>query len=156
MLRKNHDKLLHDKELTMKSIRLALTAAALVAIGGATLVAAHAATSSVTVDLKAENGSGETGTATLTQVSGDVKVVVTLKNAPAAAQPAHIHSGTCDKLNPAPAYPLESVTNGTSTSTVKGVTIDELLAKPYAINVHKSTSDIATYVACGEIKAPSM
>lgn len=137
----------------MKSIHLALTAAALVALSGATLTASQAATSSVTVTLMAQNGSGETGTATLTQESGDVKVVVTLKNAPAAAQPMHIHSGTCATLNPAPAYPLQSVTNGTSTSTVKGVTIDDLLAKPYAINVHKSTSDIGTYVACGDIKS---
>jgi hypothetical protein len=137
----------------MKHIRIALTAAALMALGGATLFVAHAATSTVTIALSAQNGSGETGTATLTQESGDVKVVVTLKNAPAAAQPMHIHSGTCDKLNPAPAYPLESVTNGTSTSIVKGVTIDDLLAKPYAINVHKSTSDLATYVACGDIKS---
>lgn len=137
----------------MKITRLALTAATLVALGSAALVASAAAPSSVTVDLKAQNGSGETGTATLTQVSGDVKVVVTLKNAPAGAQPAHIHEGTCAKLNPAPAYPLQSVSNGTSTSTVKGVTIDQLLAKPYAINVHKSTSDLATYVSCGEIKS---
>ncbi|HZZ00494.1 MAG TPA: hypothetical protein VFE36_13065 [Candidatus Baltobacteraceae bacterium] len=137
----------------MKSIRLALTAAALVALGGATLVAAHAATSTLTVELKAQNGSGETGTATLTQESGDVKVVVTLKNAPAGAQPAHIHTGTCANLNPAPAYPLENVSNGASTSTIKGITIDELLAKPYAINIHKSTSDLGTYVSCGDIKA---
>lgn len=137
----------------MKNIRLALTAAALVALGSATLVAAHAATSSVTVTLAAQNGSGETGTATLTQESGDVKVVVALKGAPAGPQPMHIHLGTCANLNPAPAYPLESLSNGASTSTVKGVTIDELLAKPYAINVHKSTSDLGTYVACGDIKA---
>ena len=137
----------------MKSTRLVLTAAALVALGGATLVATHAAPSSVTVDITAQNGSGETGTATLTQESGDVKVVVALKGAPAGPQPMHIHSGTCAKLNPAPAYPLESVSDGNSTSTVKGVTIEELLAKPYAINVHKSTSDIGTYVACGDIKA---
>ncbi|HKE36534.1 MAG TPA: hypothetical protein VKB39_03830 [Candidatus Baltobacteraceae bacterium] len=136
----------------MKCIRLTLTAAALMALGSVTMVAAHAAASSVTVELKAQNGSGETGTATLTQESGDVKVVVTLKNAPAGPQPAHIHSGTCANLNPAPAYPLESISNGASTSTIKGVTIDELLAKPYAINVHKSTSDLGTYVACGEIK----
>jgi len=136
----------------MKCIRLTLTAAALMALGSVTMVAAHAAASSVTVELKAQNGSGETGTATLTQESGDVKVVVTLKNAPAGPQPAHIHSGTCANLNPAPAYPLESISNGASTSTIKGVTIDELLAKPYAINVHKSTSDLGTYVACGDIK----
>jgi len=137
----------------MKGIRFVLAAAALVALGGTTLVAAHAATSTLTVTLNAENGSGETGTAVLTQESGDVKVVVTIKNAPAGPQPMHIHAGTCANLNPTPAYPLTSVSNGASTTTVKGVTIDDLLAKPYAINVHKSTSDLGTYVACGDIKA---
>src|SRR5579863_1452595 len=92
----------HDKEHAMKSIRLALTAAALVALGGATLVAAHAATTAVTVDMKALNGSGETGTATVTQGSDGVKVVVTLKNAPAGVQPTHIHIGTCGNINAAP------------------------------------------------------
>jgi hypothetical protein len=28
-----------------------------------------------------------------------------------------------------------------------------MLASPYAINVHKSTSDLGTYVACGNITA---
>lgn len=137
----------------MKSIRLALTAAAMVAIGGATFVAARAATTAVTVDMKALNGSGETGTATLTQESDGVKVVVSLKNAPAEAQPTHIHIGTCGNISKAPEYALVSLENGTSTSVVKGVALDDLLKGHYAINVHKSTSDLGTYVSCGDIKA---
>jgi len=137
----------------MKSIRLALTAAALVAIGGATLVAARAATTAVTVDMKALNGSGENGTATLTQESDGVKVVVSLKNAPAEAQPTHIHIGTCGNISKAPEYALVSVENGASTSVVKGVSLDDLLKGHYAINVHKSTSDLGTYVSCGDIKS---
>lgn len=137
----------------MKSIRLTLTALALVALGGVTLVAAHAATTTVTVDMKALNGSGETGTAAVSQESDGVKVVVTLKNAPADAQPTHIHIGTCGNIKAAPEYSLESVTNGTSTTVVKGVTLDDLLKGHYAINVHKSTSDLGTYVSCGDIKA---
>ena len=137
----------------MKSIRLTLTAAALVALGGATLVSAHAATSAVTVDMKALNGSGETGSAMVTQESDGVKVVVTLKNAPADAQPTHIHIGTCGNIKAAPEYALQSVTNGTSTTVVKGVSLDDLLKGHYAINVHKSTSDLGTYVSCGDIKA---
>lgn len=137
----------------MKRIGLALTAAALVAIGGATLVAAHAATTAVTVDMKALNGSGENGTATLTQESDGVKVVVSLKNAPAEAQPTHIHIGTCGNISKAPEYALVSLENGASTSVVKGVTLDDLLKGHYAINVHKSTSDLGTYVSCGDIKS---
>lgn len=138
----------------MNSIRLALATSAIATIA---LLAVHthavAATSTLTVDLSAQNGSGETGTAALTQKPEGVEVVITLANAPATAQPAHVHLGTCDKLNPAPEYPLTSVTGGNSTTVIKGVTIDQLLAKPAAINVHKSTSDLATYVACGDIKA---
>lgn len=137
----------------MKSIRLTLTAAALVVLGGATLVAAHAATTAVTVDMKALNGSGETGTATLSQETDGVKVVVSLKNAPAAPQPTHIHIGTCGNINAAPEYALVSVENGSATSVVKGVTLADLLKGHYAINVHKSTSDLGTYVSCGDIKS---
>lgn len=137
----------------MNSIRLVLASFAIAAIA---LLAGHAsaaaATSTLTVDLGAQNGSGETGTAALTQKPEGVEVVITLANAPATAQPAHIHMGTCANLG-APEHPLTSVTAGNSTTVLKGVTIDQLLAKPMAINVHKSTSDLATYVACGDIKA---
>jgi hypothetical protein len=50
-------------------------------------------------------------------------------------------------------WPLTNLSNGTSTTVVKGTTIDQMLKTPYAINVHKSTSDLGTYVACGNIAA---
>jgi hypothetical protein len=102
--------------------------------------------------MNAQNSSGEDGTATLTAVTGGVQVVVALKGAPATAQPAHIHNGTCTNLKGV-VYPLTNVTAGNSTTVVKGVTIDQLLKGPYAINVHKSASDLATYVSCGNIVA---
>lgn len=116
---------------------------------------AYAATTTLTIPMSALSNSGETGTATLTQTADGVQVVVTLKGAPAAAQPTHIHAGTCGKINAAPEWPLNSLANGTSTSVVKGVTIDQMLKTPYAINVHKSTDDLATYVACGNIVQPA-
>jgi Cu/Zn superoxide dismutase len=116
---------------------------------------AAAAPSTLSVKLAAQNGSGENGTATLTQAGGDVQVVIALSGAPATAQPAHIHTGTCSSLGGV-AYPLTSVTGGKSTTTVKGVTIAQLLAKPTAINVHESADDLQKYVACGNIAAPSM
>lgn len=119
-------------------------------VGGVPVLAA---TNTLTVPMKALNGSNESGTAELTQESNGVQIVVKLKNAPADAQPTHIHIGTCGNINKAPEYALVSVTNGTSTSVVKGITIDQLLKGHYAINVHKSTTDLATYVACGDIRA---
>jgi Cu/Zn superoxide dismutase len=132
--------------------RYAIAALALAALAF-TAAPVTAATGPLTVTMSAQNGSGEDGSATLTQTPDGVQVVVTVKNAPAAAQPAHIHPGTCTSLNPAPQYPLTSLASGTSTTLVKGVTIDQLLASSFAINVHKSTSDLGTYVSCGNITA---
>jgi opacity protein-like surface antigen len=106
----------------------------------------------VTVKLAAQNGSGESGTATLTQTADGVLVKVNLKGYTAGvAQPNHIHKGTCEKLDPKPAYPLKTMMDGVSTTTVTGVTLADLMNGDYAINVHKSTTEIATYVACGNI-----
>jgi Cu/Zn superoxide dismutase len=107
----------------------------------------------VTVQMKALNGSGESGTATLTQESDGVKVVVDLKKGTAGAQPTHIHVGTCGNISKAPEYPLSNTVGGKGDSLVKGVKLSDLLKGKYAINVHKSTSDLATYVSCGNIAA---
>jgi len=87
--------------------------------------------------------------------------------------PAHIHAGTCDTLDPNPAYPLSNVSdeflNGDtatagdevgaseeslevegSTTTVD-VSLDDLLASEYAINVHESAENAQNYIACGNI-----
>jgi Cu/Zn superoxide dismutase len=137
----------------MKSIYSFLAS---LAIAGICIAGASAATASLTVKLVAQNGSGENGTATLTQAGSDVKVVVAIPKGPAGPQPAHIHDGTCAGIKGV-AYPLTSVAGGKSTTTVKGVTIDQLLAGKYAINVHESTSNLGKYVACGNIvKSTSM
>jgi hypothetical protein len=105
-----------------------------------------------TVDLSEQNGSGESGTATLT-AEGDnkTKVVISLDGAPAGTpQPAHIHEGSCANLDPTPKYGLENVVDGKSTTEVDEP-LDELRAEDYAINVHKSGTDLKTYVACGDI-----
>jgi opacity protein-like surface antigen len=130
-----------------------LTLAALVLAAIVPAVAASAATSSLTIPIATQNGSGESGTATLTQAGSDVTVVLTIKGGPATtAQPAHIHDGTCADIKGV-AYPLTSVVGGTSTTTVKDVTIDKLTAGTYAINVHESAADLGKYVACGNIVA---
>jgi Cu/Zn superoxide dismutase len=109
------------------------------------------AAKAVTVKMAAQNKSGETGTAKLTPQGDQTKVDITLKGAPkGVAQPAHIHAGTCAKLDPKPKHGLENVVDGKS-STVVPVKIDELRSSANAINVHKSGDDIKTYVACGNI-----
>jgi hypothetical protein len=127
---------------------------AFLALSAAYIAPASAATSTLTVKMSAQNGSGENGTATLTQAGSDVKVVIAIPNGPAGPQPAHIHDGTCAGIQGI-AYPLTSIASGNSTTTVKGVTIDQLLAGKYAINVHESTSNLGKYVSCGDIVKPS-
>jgi Cu/Zn superoxide dismutase len=132
----------------MKSLGLILTSLVLAA---ASVSSAIASTSTLTIALNQQNASGESGTATLTQSGSDVKVVLAIKGAPATTpQPAHIHDGTCANIKGV-VYPLTNVVNGSSTTVVKGVTIDKLLAGTYAINVHESASNLGKYVACGNI-----
>jgi hypothetical protein len=113
---------------------------------------------SVTVKILAQNGSGEAGTAVLTQDGDNVVVKATVTGAPATVpQPIHIHDGTCAKLDPAPKYPLVTMVDGVSTTTLKNIKLASLETGAYAINIHKSTTDIPAYVACGDIpKAKAM
>lgn len=112
-----------------------------------------AAGGSITVKIAELNGSGESGSATLTPMGKKTRVVIAITGESATAkQPSHIHKGPCAKLNPKPSYLLKDVVLGKST-TVVDVTIDKLTAAPMAINVHESAANLAKYVACGDIKA---
>jgi hypothetical protein len=100
-----------------------------------------------------QNGSGELGTVTLTAMGEKTRVDVALANAPTdVPQPAHIHLGTCAKLDPKPKFPLTTVVDGVSTTMVDAP-LKTLTAGGMAVNVHKSTTDIPTYVACGDLAA---
>jgi hypothetical protein len=105
----------------------------------------------VNFTLHPQNHSGETATVTMTQDGPNIVVAVKTENAPAVAQPIHIHKGTCDTLDPKPTYPLTTLQGGTSTTTLKDMTLAQLETGGYAINVHHSTADVPTYYACGNI-----
>lgn len=133
-------------------ITLTLGAAAALVLGTSTVIPAQGMMmmkKPVTIRMMAQNGSGETGTAVLHDTKRGLVVTLHLKSA-RGPQPAHIHMGSCAKLNPQPEYPLHNVVNGMSVTTVPGVTIGEIAGK-MAINVHKSTTDIPTYVSCGDV-----
>ena len=90
-----------------------------------------------------------------------------------SVHPAHIHFGSCSDLGEV-FFPLSDVvpdglvqegslvsTSGKigvetgapvaiSTSTID-VTIAELITGPHALNVHKSSAEIGTYLACGDL-----
>ena len=105
----------------------------------------------VTVRLHEQNKSGESGTARLTPAGDKTKVELNMKGGKkGVAQPAHIHEGSCAKLDPKPKYPLQNVTDGKSTTEVPA-DIKTLTAGKLAINVHKSAEEAKVYVACGDI-----
>ena len=126
---------------------VALATVALAACGGDD---DEAGGDDVTVELAEFDGSGQTGTATLTADGEQTRVVIAVDSPLSDSQPAHIHEGTCDDLTPEPAYGLPNVTAGSSDSTVD-VSLDTLTDGDYAINLHMSDDDLATYTSCGEI-----
>jgi Cu/Zn superoxide dismutase len=140
----------------MKLSNVLLASAAALAIAAPVFADDMSATKTEAFKIVAQNGSGESGTVTL-KADGDdaTTVTVALKGAPASAQPAHIHPGTCAKLDPAPKFPLTNVVDGKSTTTVKEP-IAKLTAGGFAVNVHKSTDDLKDYVACGDLVSDNM
>ena len=115
----------------------------------------------VTVALREEAASGETGTATLRAIDGTSMSVV-LELAPAQVHPyyyAHIHKGTCAdyrKLKTAAqqeetvADELQDVRAGKSESTVYTASLEQRTTGDFSINVHQPTEGYRV-VACGDI-----
>jgi hypothetical protein len=102
------------------------------------------------VQLQEQSFSGEAGTVTLTAQGKKTRVVIEMASYTGNAQPAHIHKGTCMSLDPTPAYPLNNVVKGRST-TVVPISLSALLKGKYGINMHRSVKQLKIYVACGDI-----
>jgi len=109
---------------------------------------------SVTIALEGDQpgqafiGSFEAGTSFM-----DVEVT---PGAEGVAQPAHVHTGTCDAPGPI-VYPIASVVEGRS-FTILSADMDELLGSDYIVNVHLSPEEADTYVSCAvleEAEAPA-
>jgi len=79
--------------------------------------------------------------------------------------PAHIHLGTCDELGEV-VLPLENVVDPSAggersgpasahavktSQSVVDMPLEEIIAGGHAINVHLSSEEIGTYIACGDI-----
>jgi len=129
-----------------------LVAALAFAVAASLASAVSAKTDSITIKLVAQNGSKQTGWATLTAMGAKTKVVISLSHTN-GLEPAHIHPGSCATLNPVPKYPLANVVDGKSTTTVDA-TLGSLETGRFAINVHAGPGPlIKTYVSCGDIPA---
>ena len=129
--------------------RIALLLALVVAVGALAACGGddeEAGGDQVTVELAEFEGSGQTGTATLTAEGEQTRVVVSVDEPVSPSQPAHIHEGTCDDLNPEPAFGLPNVDDGSSETTVDA-SLESLTDGTYAINLHMSNEDLATYTS---------
>ena len=127
----------------------ALALGLVVTFGPASLAGAQG--QPTTVNLETQNASGISGTATLTDLGGGrTRVEVRVNGAGAGPQPAHIHEGSCANLNPAPKFPLTSITNGASTTEVNA-SVQQIMSAQHAINLHKSPQEASVYVACGNV-----
>lgn len=135
----------------MLALRTAFIAAMLGAIVCAT---AGAYPSTLNLKLYAQNRPGKTGEATLQQIPSGVRIVVKMSGGQNGSQPVHIHTGTCANLDPGPKYALSDIAQGSSTTTISGITLGDLLKGTYVIDVHESSADIKRYVACAAIAMP--
>jgi hypothetical protein len=112
------------------------------------------AASSLFVQLQEQNYSGQSGTANLTAEGGKTRVAIELSSQAAGAQPAYILKGTCSSRVPTPAFRLNDVRNGKST-TIVDASLSSLKHTDYAITVHSNAKHLGTYVeplaACADI-----
>lgn len=109
----------------------------------------------VTVDLAEASLSGQTGAATLIAAGEQTDVSIEIDGEPVSnSQPAHIYEGNCGSVPGdlgEPAFGLPNVVRGVSRATVD-VPLETLTSGNYAINLHMSDTDLATYTSCGKIE----
>ena len=109
--------------------------------------------SKIEIELLEYSDSGQSGTATLTDEDGKLKVILDLSGYGADnPQPAHIHTGNCSRIGPV-VYALNDVVNNYS-ETELSTDLDTLLTgnETLSVNTHASYDDYATYTSCGDIK----
>lgn len=107
--------------------------------------------------MNAENNSGQSGFAVLTELGG-ARVRVELDIAPSndpREQIAHIHQGRCGEIGVIDAQltnlALDATTKRFTSTTEVSRTLMTLLNGSYAINVHDAR-DFSLYVSCGQIR----
>jgi hypothetical protein len=106
--------------------------------------------SALRLELGEQNGSGQSGTATLTAVGDErTRIVMELSNPPSVPQPAHVHPGPCDDLG-GPVAGLANVVRGRSVTTVP-LSFSELRRGDLVVHAHKSEKEFSISVACAPI-----
>lgn len=97
------------------------------------------------------NDSGISGTATLYEAGEQTIVELQLEDT-GANHPAHIHAGTCDDIEPEPAFPLQNVRSDGLSTTVVDSSLGELIDGEFVIDLHLSPSELGILVVCTNIE----
>ena len=110
-----------------------------------------AAEGSRVLELQTLNGSGVTGSVTLSP-AGEARTLVELTLVPNdhPDMPAHVHPGTCANLVPQPMFPLELFVNGVSRTEIP-ISMAELEGETVAVNIHHSNDQMQISVACVDL-----
>jgi hypothetical protein len=112
------------------------------------------------IQMSAENGSDESGTADITQVSDGIKIFVHIEQGvPATVQPVQIARGHCDNAGDAAVFQLTGLIEGESTTVLPNVSVNQISGRVYgqpspgvfAVVVRKTRKD-PTIVSCGDIR----
>jgi hypothetical protein len=121
---------------------------------------AYAGPNGDAIQMSAENGSDESGTADITQVSDGIKIFVHIEQGvPATVQPVQIARGHCDNVGDAAVFQLSGLIEGESTTVLPNVSVNQISGRVYgqpspgvfAVVVRKTLKD-PTIVACGDIR----
>lgn len=83
------------------------------------------------------------------------RVSVHLTGLQEGTYPWHVHSGTCDSggpiVGPADAYPPLTVGADGMAQVEARIPIETPASGEYHVNIHRSPTDLATIVACGDL-----
>ena len=104
----------------------------------------------VKISMNELNGSGQSGTATLTASGGGTEVVLSLSEGAMKSKLVHIHNGQYGAELGGVANGLTDFADGNSESMLADVSLESLLTGGFAINAH-NVKDPSVYTACGDI-----
>ena len=108
---------------------------------------------SVRYPVASQGGSGVLGSVLLADYGDGITVVtIALQGTPPSGNhPAHFHAGNCGSGGDI-VVPLNNVNGATGfSSTVTNVPFDAIIGGDHYLNIHLSSDQIATIVACGEV-----
>ena len=132
------------KYIVLTSATMLVLAALFVALDGRHATAQQ---NTITIPMGPGRDGSQTGTAVLTEQGTQTIVAIDIQPA-MGDQASHVHDGACPSVGTI-RYPLNSVVNGRSTTTLN-VELVNLQRTRLAINVHRGT-DITQYTSCGNI-----